>query len=134
MQTLLYGIVGLIAQIHTYIMGLNNNYENSFTDKELHFIVIGLLGIILVFVLHPIFKALANSGHIMVVTFFYVFTVMIVITFAIEIGQGATGTGNMEFGDIVYGIGGFLAMFAIFMIIRGIYHLIKRWVMKDDDY
>ena len=133
MEHVLYGIVGIIAQIHSYIMDLNNSYENSFTDKELHFIVIGIIGIILVFVLYPLFKWLANSGHTMVIVFFYVLTVMIVLAFAIEIGQGVTGTGAMEFDDIVYGIGGFLAMFVAFMIIRGIYHLIKNWVTKDDD-
>ena len=133
MEQLLYSIVGVVARLHNYFLDLNNGYENSFTDKELHFIIIGALGILLLFVLYPIFKLLANTGHIMVVTFLYVFTVMVVITFAIEIGQGVTHTGQMEFDDIVYGIGGFLMMFAIFAVIRGIYHLIMRWVRRDDD-
>ena len=133
MEQLLYSIVGLVARIHNMILGLNNNYENSFTDKELHFIVIGVVGILLVFILHPIFKLLANTGHIMVVTFFYVFTVMLVIAFAIEIGQGVTHTGAMEFDDIMYGIGGFLAMFFVFAVIRGLFLLIRKWVKKDDD-
>ncbi len=133
MEQLLYSIVGVVARLHNYFLDLNNGYENSFTDKELHFIIIGALGILLLFVLYPIFKLLANTGHIMVVTFLYVFTVMVVIAFAIEIGQGVTHTGQMEFDDIVYGIGGFLMMFAIFAVIRGIYHLIMRWVRRDDD-
>lgn len=133
MEQLLYGIVGLIAQLHNYILSLNNSYEASFTDKELHFLVIGALGVILVCIAHPIFKLLARTGHVMVITFLYVGTIMIVIAFAIEIGQGVTGTGAMEFDDIVYGIGGFLAMFIVLMVIRAIYHLIKRWVTKDDD-
>lgn len=135
MEQILYAIVGFVARIHNYILGLNNGYENSFTDKELHFIVIGAVGILLVFVLYPLFKWLANTGHTMVITFFYVFTVMVVIAFAIEIGQGVTHTGAMEFDDIMYGIGGFLAMFFVFAVIRGIYHLIVRWVKRDDsDY
>ena len=133
MEQLLYGIVGLIAQLHNYILSLNNSYEASFTDKELHFLVIGALGVILVCIAHPIFKLLARTGHVMVITFLYVGTIMIVIAFAIEIGQGVTGTGAMEFDDIVYGIGGFLAMFIVLMVIRAIYHLIKRWVTNDDD-
>lgn len=133
MEQLLYSIVGLIAQLHNYILSLNNSYEASFTDKELHFLVIGALGVILVCIAHPIFKLLARTGHVMVITFLYVGTIMIVIAFAIEIGQGVTGTGAMEFDDIVYGIGGFLAMFIVLMVIRAIYHLIKRWVTKGDD-
>ena len=36
----------------------------------------------------------------MVIAWIYVFTLIIVITFAIEIGQKVTNTGNMEFADI----------------------------------
>lgn len=132
MKELLYGIVGVIAQIHTFIMNLNDEKGSSFTDKELHFLVIGILGIAMVFVLYPLFKFLANTGHTMVIAFLYVITVLVVITFAIEIGQGITGTGVMEFDDIVYGIGGFLAMFFVFIIIRGIYHLILKFFTKEE--
>ena len=55
METILYFIVSLIAKIHNYIMSLNDSIETSFTDKELHFIVIGLLGIFLVFGIYPVF-------------------------------------------------------------------------------
>ena len=51
----------------------------------------------------------------------YVFTLIIVITFAIEIGQKVTNTGNMEFADIVFGVVGFIVMFFIFAVIREIY-------------
>ena len=131
METILYFIVSLIAKIHNYIMSLNDSIETSFTDKELHFIVIGLLGIFLVFGIYPVFKWLANTGHIMVITWIYVFTVIIVLTFAIEIGQGVTGTGNMELADITAGVLGFLAAFAVFAVIRGIYHLIVNHFSRD---
>ena len=126
MENFLYLVVELITKTHNYIMTLNDDVEYNFTDKELHFIVIGALGLGMVFVLHPIFKWLAERGHIMTVSFFYVFTVIVVIAFAIEIGQWATGTGQMEFADIAAGIMGFLAMFAAFAVIRGICLLIWR--------
>ena len=69
----------------------------------------------------------------MVIAWIYVFTVMIVLTFAIEIGQKITNTGNMEFADIMFGLVGFLAAFGVFSIIRGIYHLIRKYVLKDSD-
>lgn len=126
MEALLYYIVSVIAKIHNYIMSLNDGMESSFTDKELHFIVIGILGISLIFIVYPVFKWLANTNHTMVIAWIYVFTVIIVITFAIEIGQGITGTGRMEMSDITAGVLGFLAAFLLFCIIRGIYHLIIR--------
>ena len=131
MEQLLYAAVMLISRIHTAIMSLNDGREASFTDKELHFIVVGILGILLIFIIYPIFKWLAKSNHTMVIAWIYVFTVIIVLTFAIEIGQGITGTGNMEMSDITSGVLGFLAAFAAFSVIRGIYHLIVKRISKD---
>ena len=122
MRSILYAIAGLVARIHNYILSWNDSIETSFTDKELHFLVIGLFGLALICALHPLFLWLARTGHTMFITFFYVFTVIIVITFAIEIGQGILGTGSMEEGDITYGIMGFLFFFAIFAVIRLIIH------------
>ena len=101
MENLLYFIVSIITRIHNYVLSLNDGIEYSFTDKELHFIVIGIVGIGLVFIIHPIFRMLANGDHILTISFIYVFTLIIVITFAIEIGQGYSHTGSMDFGDIV---------------------------------
>ena len=135
MRELLYGCVGLITKIHEKIMQLNNAYEANFTDKELHFLVIGLLGLGMIFVIYPLFKLLAKHNHEMVIAWIYVFTVLVVITFAIEIGQRITGTGNMEFADIMYGLVGFMVMFFGFCILRAIYHGILRLIryLKEKD-
>lgn len=125
MKELLYWGVGIVAKIHTYILRLNDTFEHSFTDKELHFLVMGLIGMALVFGLYPLFKWLAKKHHEMAITWIYVFTVMVVLTFAIEIGQKLTHTGNMEFADIMFGLVGFMAMFAVFSILRGLYHVIR---------
>ena len=134
MKELLYWIVGIIAKFHDKIMSLNNAFEANFTDKELHFLVIGLLGMAMLFVIYPLFKYLAKHNHEMVIAWIYVFTVVVVITFAIEIGQKITGTGHMEFADIMFGLVGFMSMFIAFCILRLIYHgilrLIRRWRKK----
>ena len=122
MVKFLYWCVEIIARIHTALMQLNNAYEVQFTDKELHFLVIGLLGMAMIFVVHAVVLWLAKNNHLMTITFIYVFTAIVVITFAIEIGQKATGTGHMEFADIMAGLVGFLLMFAVFAIIRAIVH------------
>ena len=104
MERMLEGMVIFIARIHNYILSLNDAYEKNFTDKQLHFLVIGIL----------------SENHILAIAFIYVFTVIVVITFAIEIGQKLSGTGTMDFADIVFGLAGFLLMFAIFAVIREI--------------
>lgn len=121
LKELLYFIVAVIAKIHSKILSLNDSFEYNFTDKELHFLIIGILGMCLIFVIYPLFKWLAKHDHVMVIAWIYVFTVIIVLTFAIEIGQKVTHTGAMEFADIVFGIGGFIVMFLIFSILRGVY-------------
>ncbi|MGN0513472.1 MAG: hypothetical protein ACI4GD_04265 [Lachnospiraceae bacterium] len=136
MVRFLYWIVEQIAKVHTYLLTLNDSFEYVFSDKELHFIVIGIIGMLMLFIIYPLFKALSKN-HVMVIAWIYVFTLIIVITFAIEIGQKITNTGAMEFADIVFGVVGFLAMFIVFMIIRGIWHcilnLIKNIRNKKDD-
>lgn len=120
----MYYIVGIIAQIHDRLLRINDGFPVVLSDKDLHFLVIGLLGMALFFVVHPIFKALARRGHEAVVSWIYVFTLIIVITFSIEIGQHITHTGTLEFADIAFGVVGFLAFFAVYALVRVIIRLL----------
>ena len=131
MKELLYWIVEWIAKIHSHILRLNDAYEYNFTDKELHFLVIGMLGMGFIFVVYPVFKWLARHDHVMVIAWIYVFTLIIVITLAIEIGQKVTDTGSMQFADIVMGVFGFIVMFLVFSALRGIYKLIRNLIRGD---
>lgn len=133
MRTIVYYLVYWIALIHDKILTINDSGKFFLTDKQLHFVVIGLLGLGMIFVIYPIFKALAEHGHTMVIAWIYVFTLIIVITFAIEIGQWYSGSGIVELADIAYGVVGFLAVFAVFAVIRGIYHAILRLIRKDNE-
>ncbi|WP_300660515.1 hypothetical protein [uncultured Acetatifactor sp.] len=132
MKAFLYAIVEMIAEIHSYLLKMNDAYEYNFSDKELHFLIIGALGMAMIFVVHPLFKWLVKNDHIMVISWIYVFTLIIVITFAIEIGQRVTHTGEMEFADIMFGVLGFISMFLVFSVFRGIYHLILRFIKGED--
>lgn len=123
-------MINLIYTAHNQILSLNDAYEYNFTDKELHFLVIGVIGMLMIFAVYPVFKWLARHNHIMTITWVYVFTLVIVLTFSIEIGQKAGNNGSMEFADIVFGVVGFFAMFAVFAFIRGIYHLILRLIRR----
>ena len=63
MKELLYGIVELLAKIHSYLLRFNDAYEYNFSDKELHFLVIGILGMMFIFVVYPVFKWLAKHDQ-----------------------------------------------------------------------
>lgn len=122
---ILYHITMIIAKIHDYIMNLNYSLPNPLTDKELHFIVMGSLGMFMVLIIYPIFKYLSKK-NIMSITFIYVITFMMMLIFSIEIGQQVTNTGSLDFEDIVFGISGFIIFFLIFIIAKKIYLMIKR--------
>lgn len=96
MERMLEGMVIFVAKIHNYILSLNDAYEKNFTDKQLHFLVIGILGMLILMVIYPLFKLLSEN-HILVIAFIYVFTVIVVITFAIEIGQKISDSGTDGF-------------------------------------
>ena len=132
MRELIYTFITWVARVHDHILSINDSGGWYFDDKQLHFLVIGVFGMALIFVIHPIFLALAKHGHTMVITWVYVFTLILVLTFAVEIGQWYSGTGSMDSQDIAYGVTGFLVMFFIFAVLRGLYHGIRTLIRKDD--
>lgn len=125
MAEILYQIVEWIARCHQYLLQLNDAYEYHFSDKQLHFLVIGCIGMLILLVTYPVFRLLAKHKMYLTITGIYSFTVIIVLTFAIEIGQRLSNTGTMEFADIMYGVMGFLTIFTAAAIAKGVYHLIK---------
>ena len=129
MKDFLYWIVEGIALFHGKILQLNDSFETTLSDKELHFLVIGIIGMLAIFIIYPLFLKLSKK-HVLAIAWIYVFTLIIVLTFAIEIGQKITNTGEMEFSDIMFGVVGFLSMFAVFCILRGIFNIIKRLIIK----
>ena len=123
-EAILYEGTMVVAQIHESLMHLNDNFELYFGDKDMHFIVMAVLGMILFFMVHFVFKRLAKWSNT-AISFIYVFTVMTVLGFAIEIGQKITGTGDMDFRDVVAGLYGVLAFFAVYTVYRLIVLLVR---------
>lgn len=123
-ESILYEGTMIIAQIHESLMHLNDDFELYLGDKEMHFIVMAVLGMMLFFMVHFVFKRLAKWS-ITAVSFIYVFTVMTVIGFAIEIGQKITGTGDMDFRDVVAGLYGVLGFFAVYTVYRLVVMLVQ---------
>lgn len=118
-------LIDIIYKTHSRILSMNDAYESQLSDKQLHFIVIGLLGIAMLLVIYPLFKWMAKKHLTVLISWFYVFTVLVVITFAIEIGQWYSHTGEMDFNDILAGLVGYFAMSFIFLLVVAIIELIK---------
>lgn len=128
-RQVLANVVRFVTYLHTRILGLNDSYEFYLSDKELHFYVVAITGVLLIIVLYPLFKFLVKHNKTLYIVWIYVFTFLLAFTLLIEIGQRLTGTGMMDYMDTVAGIVGFLLASAIVFVIRWIYMFIK-WVIK----
>lgn len=118
-------ITSIMNYFHDTLISLTKFMGFKVNDKQLHFLVIGIIGILLFLVVHKLFKYLVKYS-LTAISFIYTFTVLVVLVFAIEIGQKVTGRGNMEFQDIVEGLWGFLVAFGIYLVIVvGVYGLKK---------
>lgn len=132
-------IIKLIAEVvNDFHDGLNRIFKvvaPSLTDKDLHFWIMGIFGIIIYIVVNEVFKRLAKWS-IEVISWIYTMTVLIVIVFAIEIQQKITNRGVMDFEDILAGLMGFIVMFAVYIVIKIIYlfirHIYKKVTKKED--
>ena len=125
MKNFLNFIIVIITKFHRYFQTLNLKYTINLNDKQLHFLVFGVLCLVIFIVVQWVFKILAK-WKVTAISLIYTFTVAIVLAFAIEIGQITSGTGNMEFADIVYGIYGFIIFFVIYEIVVKIVLMIAK--------
>ena len=126
----LYKIVSGIAYIHDSIWHYVGTLPLNLTDKDLHFIVFGLFGLALLLLALPLFRLLTRLGKYGLMAWLFTFSTVLMICFAVEIGQYITKTGSLQFSDIVYGIYGFLAVSAIvgllYLLVRAIRSIFKK--------
>ena len=113
-----------INDLHDKVLDIVSIAGYELNDKQLHFIFMALIGIIIFAFTQIIFKKLSKYS-ITAISFIYTLTVMVVIVFAIEIQQKITNRGNMEFADIAYGLYGSLYIFLVYLLIKFIIIAIK---------
>ena len=123
---LLHYVVDKVSRLHEYILNLNDVYQLSLSDKELHFIIFGLCGLVLLIILVPFIKWLVKKNLVTLIAWIFVFTILIVMTFMVEIGQKVTGTGNMDFKDMLASIGGFVVISVVYMIVKKVIATFKQ--------
>lgn len=119
----------IVNNIHDFILVfVSNNINSNVTDKDLHFWIMGIIGILIFITVLFISNLISRLRFgITILSFLYTFTVMIVLVFAIEIQQALTSRGNMEFQDAVVGLWGFIVFFLVFVVISSLFILIKRF-------
>lgn len=117
-------IVAITNEFHDLLIKFSSGFGLHFDDKQLHFIIIGVIGMFIYVVVDKLFKAMSKY-NISILSFIYTFTVLIVIVFGIEMEQKVTSSGKMEFSDIMSGLWGFTAFFVIYIIIHNLICFLK---------
>ena len=77
-------------------------------------------------VVYPLFRYLHRKNRVLTTAWVYAFTLIVILCFAIEFGQHFSGTGAMELGDVIAGVGGFLAATGALLLFRAIWLLVRR--------
>lgn len=122
MKELILLLATIVNEVHDV---LNQIFGMSMSDKDLHFWIMGIIGIILFLVVYIVFKIIEKwKFSATILSFIFTFTMMTVLVFAIEIQQAITNRGNMEFADAAMGLWGFVVFFALYAIIVGIIYSI----------
>ena len=121
-------IIYQIANIHDLILHLNDRFAINLSDKDLHFLIFGALGLMLLALVYPMFRWLHRKNRVLTTAWIYAFTLIVILCFAIEFGQHISGTGAMELNDVIAGVGGFLAATIALIVLRGLWLLLRRLI------
>lgn len=128
MREIITWMAELVNTTHDVLIKLFQEIGLSLTDKQLHFWIIGFIGLFAYFVVYLFFKFLSRfKWSTSLVSFVYTLTLMIVLVFAIEIQQAITNRGKMEFADAVIGLWGFLVFFLVYALLAVIAYVLKKW-------
>ncbi|MBM7606378.1 putative membrane protein YesL [Metabacillus crassostreae] len=125
-------IVEIINNLHDIlILLINDVFGLQMTDKDMHFWILGIIGILTyagVYLISRWLSKLPFGMHL--IAFLYTLTFMFVLVFAIEIQQAITNRGNMEFMDAIIGLWGFIALFLGYVGIAFVVILTKFVIRK----
>lgn len=128
MREFIIYVAEIMNTIHDVLVDI---FGVHMTDKELHFWVIGIIGMVSFFVVYVFFKFIDKlKWSVTIFSFIYTFTGMVVLVFAIEIQQAITNRGNMEFQDAVAGLWGFILLFIVYAVISLAIYGIGKLIQK----
>ncbi|MFQ3545439.1 hypothetical protein Q7A53_15250 [Halobacillus rhizosphaerae] len=125
MKEVIILLADIVNAFHDFLIQFASSMGWDLTDKDLHFWVIGILGIIGLLVVEVVFHALAKWS-ISAISFLFTLSMVLVFVFAVEIQQKITHRGNMEFQDAAVSVLGFLAFALGYFLLRGFIKLAKR--------
>ncbi|CAH0313734.1 hypothetical protein SRABI80_04611 [Peribacillus frigoritolerans] len=133
MKEIIQILAEIVNNLHDFILFFVSDTLNSnATDKDLHFWIMGIIGIIIFLFVLFLSNLIARMRFgITILSFLYTFTVMVVLVFAIEIQQALTSRGNMEFQDAAIGLWGFIVFFMVFAVLSSLFLFVKNFFKQS---
>ncbi|MEE3952194.1 hypothetical protein [Peribacillus frigoritolerans] len=133
MKEIIQILAEIVNNLHDFILFFVSDTLNSnATDKDLHFWIMGIIGIIIFLFVLFLSNLIARMRFgVTILSFLYTFTVMVVLVFAIEIQQALTSRGNMEFQDAAIGLWGFIVFFMAFAVLSSLFLLVKNFFKQS---
>ncbi|AGL01605.1 hypothetical protein [Desulfoscipio gibsoniae] len=117
MMTLISQITNFINDLHDSIWAYSRHLGLPFTDKDLHFWIIGLLGVFFFIFTDVLFKWLAKF-NVSLISFFFTSAIISILVLILEVEQKLTGRGGMELGDVLASLWGFLVLLGVYLFCR----------------
>jgi hypothetical protein len=131
MRDIILFLTEVVNNIHDVLIAITQAFGFQLTDKDLHFWIIGIIGMATFFPVYIFFNILSKwRWSIAAISFVYTFTIMTVLVFAIEIQQAITDRGHMEFSDAVIGLWGFLVFFFVYACIAMVFIGVKSFFKR----
>lgn len=109
--------VSIINRLHDVLLLVVRKLGLQLSDKQLHFWILGLIGIALFVAVDVAFRWI-SKWSVSALSFVYTLTVLVVIALSMEIQQRITGRGDLDFNDIVAGIWGFIVLLGLYILVR----------------
>jgi len=117
MLDVLKSVVSIINRLHDILLLVVGKLGLRFNDKQLHFWILGLIGIALFVAVDVAFRRI-SKWSVSALSFIYTLTVLVVIALSMEIQQQITRRGALDFNDIVAGIWGFIVLLGLYILVR----------------
>jgi hypothetical protein len=121
-------LADIVNNLHDFIqIYVKNSLNLQLTDKDLHFWIMGMIGIIVFLFVLLVSKIIMKLPFgIAILSFLFTTTFIFVLVFAIEIQQALTNRGNMEFEDALVGLLGFFTFFLLLAIVTAVILISKK--------
>jgi hypothetical protein len=132
MVEVLRWMVSVVNQLRDFLLLAVRKLGLRLDDKQLHFWVLGLIGIALFVAVDAAFRWV-SKWSVSAISFIYTMSMLVIVALAMEIQQQITRRGALDFNDILAGIWGFVTLFCLYLLVRMAVHggLIVRKKMRE---